>query len=153
MQWVVDYGPKHRKFEDIAALGVDEVAYRKVHRYMTLVYQVDSGCKRLLGVIKDRKEDSLREFFKEFGPESCSQIKIVCSNMWKPYLKVVGEILPQALSILDRFHIVKKLNEAVDQVRRDEAKRLHEERYEPILRHSRYSFLKRLSNLTAKQSE
>ena len=132
MQWVVDYGLKQRELNDITALGVDEVAYRKGHHYMTLVYQIDSGSKRLLGVIKERKEDSLRGFFKEFGPENCSQIKVICSDMWKPYLKVAAEMLPQALNILDRFHIVKKLNEAVDQVRRDEAKRLREEGYEPI---------------------
>ena len=132
VQWVVDYGLKQRELNDITALGVDEVAYRKGHHYMTLVYQIDSGSKRLLGVIKERKEDSLRGFFKEFGPENCSQIKVICSDMWKPYLKVAAEMLPQALNILDRFHIVKKLNEAVDQVRRDEAKRLREEGYEPI---------------------
>ena len=108
---------------------------------MTLVYQTDSGRKRLLRAIKDRKENSLREFFNEFGPESCSQIK------------VVAEILPQALNILGHFRIAKKLNQAVDQVRRDEAKRLREEGYEPILRHSHCSFPKRLSNLTAKQPE
>jgi len=153
VQWVVDYGLKHREFKGITALGVDEVAYQKGHHYMTLVYQIDSGCKRLLGVIKDRKEDSLRSFFQEFGAESCAQIKVVCSDMWKPYLKVVAEMLPKALNILDRFHIVKKLNEAVDQVRREETKRLHDEGYEPILKHSRYSFLKRPSNLTPKQSE
>ena len=62
-------------------------------------------------------------------------------------------MLPKALNILDRFHIVKKLNEAVDQVRRNEAKRLHQEGYEPILKRSRYSFLKRPCNLTPKQSE
>ncbi len=43
-----------------------------------------------------------------------SAVKFVCSDMWRPYLKVMREILPQALNILDRFHIAKKLNEAVD---------------------------------------
>ena len=153
VQWVVDYGLKHREIKGITALGVDEVAYRKGHQYMTLVYQIDSGCKRLLGVIKDRKEDSLRNFFIDFGPDNCRQVQVICSDMWKPYLNVVAEMLPKALNILDRFHIVKKLNEAVDQVRRDETKRLHQEGYEPILKRSRYSFLKRPCNLTPKQSE
>ena len=99
MQWVVDYGLKHRELKDITALGVDEVAYRKGHQYMTLVYQIDSGCKRLLGVIKDRKEDSLRNFFIDFGPDNCRQVQVICSDMWKPYLNVVAEMLPKALNI------------------------------------------------------
>ena len=123
VQWVVDYGLKHRELKGITSLGVDEVAYRKGHHYMTLVYQIDSGSKRLLGVIKDRKEDSLRNFFKEFGSVNCRQIQVVCSDMWKPYLNVIAEMLPKALNILDRFHIVKKLNEAVDKVRREDKNR------------------------------
>lgn len=152
VQWVVDYGLQNRVLTGITALGVDEVAYHKGHQYMTLVYQIDQGCKRLLGVIKDRKTQALQSFFQEFGKERCAQIKVVCSDMWKPYLKVIAEMLPQALNVLDRFHIVKKLNEAVDQVRRDEATRLKKEGYEPVLKKSRYSFLKRPENLTEKQS-
>jgi len=152
VQWVVDYGLKHRDLEGVTALGVDEVAYSKGHTYMTLVYQIDKGAKRLLGVIKDRKIDSLKGFFEEFGEQRCSKIKVVCSDMWKPYLKVIAEMLPKALNVLDRFHIAKKLSEAVDQVRKDEAARLHREGYEPVLKKSKYCFLKRPCNLTDKQS-
>lgn len=68
--------------------------------------------------------------------------------MWKPYLKVIKRMLPTALNILDRFHIVKKLNEAVDETRRQETKRLHTQGYDPVLSKSRYCFLKRPENLT-----
>ena len=71
--------------------------------------------------------------------------------MWKPYLKVIKKKAPQALHILDRFHIVAKLNKAVDEVRRTEVNRLKEEGYEEILKHSKYCFLKNESNLTDKQ--
>ena len=53
VKWVVDFGLKHRDLDGITAIGVDEVTYSKGHRYMTLVYQIDSGRKRLLGVIRD----------------------------------------------------------------------------------------------------
>lgn len=152
VQWVVDYGLENRSLVGIEALGVDEIAYSRGHKYLTLVYQIDRGARRLLGVIKERKTESLASFFEEFGTQHCQAIKVVCSDMWKPYLKVIADRLPQALNVLDRFHIVKKLGEAVDQVRKDEAARLHREGYEPVLRKSKYCFLKRACNLTDKQA-
>ncbi len=152
VRWVVDYGLKNRALDNIEALGVDEVAYSKGHHYMTLVYQIDQGRKRLLGVLKDRKTDSLRGFFEDFGKQRCQDIKVVCSDMWKPYLNVIAEMLPKALNVLDRFHIAKKLGEAVDQVRKDEAARLHRDGYDPVLKKSKYCFLKRPENLTTNQA-
>ncbi len=152
VKWVVDYGIKHRDLSGITALGVDEVSYSKGHQYMTLVYQIDGGCRRLLGVIKERKTASLTKFFEEFGKDRCAEIKVVCSDMWKPYLNVIKTMLPAALNVLDRFHIVKKLSEAVDEVRRQEAKQLARDGYEPVLKNSRYCFLKRPRNLTWKQA-
>lgn len=153
VQWVVEYGLKNRDLEGIEALGVDEIAYSRGHHYMTLVYQIDRGAKRLLGVIKERKTESLSKFFDEFGKERCQRIKVVCSDMWKPYLNVIAAMLPNALNVLDRFHIVKKLCEAVDQVRKDEVARLHREGYEPVLQKSKYCFLKRNSNLSTGQAD
>ncbi len=152
VKWVVAYGLKHRDLEGVTAIGVDEVSYSKGHRYMTLVYQIDSGCKRLLGVIKERDTAALAGFFETMGPERCAAIKVVCSDMWKPYLNVIAAMLPTALNVLDRFHIAKKLGEAVDEVRRQEAKQLADNGYEPILKNSRYCFLKRPRNLTDRQA-
>ena len=154
VQWVVAYGLKHRNLDGIEALGVDEVAYGKgQNKDMTLVYQIDAGSKRLIGVLKERTIATLKSFFEdEFEPQRCQRIKVVCSDMWHPYLKVIAEQLPSALNVLDRFHVVKKLGEAVDQVRRDESKRLHHDGYEPVLKNSRYCFLKRPENLNDKQN-
>lgn len=153
VQWVVAYGLKHRSLDGIEALGIDEVAYSRGHKYMTLVYQIDAGKKRLIGVMKERTIKTLTHFFEEdLGPSRCEKIKVVCSDMWRPYLKVIAKLLPKALNVLDRFHIVKKLGEAVDQVRREETKELHSKGYEPVLGNSRYCFLKRTENLSVKQS-
>lgn len=153
VKWVVAYGQKHRDLSGIEAIGVDEVAYGKGQdKYMTLVYQIDEGRKRLLGVVKKRTKSALTGFFRDdLGPQRCALIKVVCSDMWHPYLKVIEEMLPNALNVLDRFHIAKKLGEAVDQVRRDESKRMRQDGYEPVLNNSRYCFLKRSANLTSKQ--
>lgn len=153
VQWVVEFGLKHRNLDNIHALGVDEIAYSKGHHYMTLVYQIDHGMKRLLFIGKDRCEATLRDIFQEFGKERCERVRVVCSDMWKPYLKVIRVQLPNALNILDRFHIVKKLNEAVDQVRREETKAMKQRGFEPVLTGSRYCFLKRQENLTPNQGD
>jgi len=151
VDWVVQYGLAHRCLDGITALGIDEVAYTLGHHYMTLVYQLDHGSRRLIGIIKDRKEAALSEWFTALGSGRLAAIRFVCTDMWAPYLKVVRLMLPQALNILDRFHIVKKLNEAVDETRRQETRRLREEGYDPVLAKSRYCFLKRPENLTDNQ--
>src|SRR5690606_41968753 len=72
-------------------------------------------------------------------------IRYVCSDMWKPYLRVIGKMLPGATHLLDRYHIVANLNRALDQVRAAEAKRLAAQGYEAHLKHTRWCFLDRKS--------
>lgn len=151
VQAVVGYGLAHRDLTGIEAIGVDEVAYRKGHKYLTLVYQIDEGSRRLLHVAEGRTVKSLLGFFKMLGRERTGSIRYVCSDMWQAYLKVIAKKLPHAVHILDRYHIVANLNKALDQVRASEAKRLKAEGYEPHLHKSRWCLLKRKANLTAKQ--
>jgi transposase len=150
--WLVEYGLKHRSLEGITAIGVDEVQFQKGHRYLTVVYQIDQGCRRLLWIGKDRTIKALLRFFRMMGRERTAALRFVCSDMWQPYLKVIAKKASQALHILDRFHIVAKLNKAIDEVRAGEAKELAAKGYEPMLKHSRWCFLKRVANLTRKQS-
>jgi len=72
--------------------------------------------------------------------------------MWAPYLKVIGEKASQALNILDRFRIMKKFNEAIDLIRREEVKKLKDEGADNVLEKSRWLLLKRTENLTEKQT-
>ena len=152
VKYVVRYGIKHRNLQGITAIGVDEIQYGKGQDYITLVYQIDNNCKRLLAIAKKRSVKSFLRCLRSIGNAPLAQVKYVCSDMWAPYLKVIKKKFPNALNILDRFHIVKKATEAVDEVRREEAKRLKEKGYEPVLNNSRYCFLKNPSNLTEKQS-
>lgn len=71
--------------------------------------------------------------------------------MWKPYLTVIAAMVPQAIHILDRFHIMKKFNEAIDETRRQEARQLENDGYEPILKNSRWLLLKDKKNQKASQ--
>jgi len=145
------WGVAHQNLEQIEAIGVDEIQWRRGHCYLTLVYQIEDGLKRLLWVAEERTEDSLRRFFKSLG-EARRSIRFVCSDMWQPYLNVIAEELKQAVHVLDRFHIMKKMNEAIDEVRRSEAARLKRDGYEEVLKHSRWCLLKRRENLTDKET-
>lgn len=149
---VVAYGLAHRSLDGVEAIGVDEIQYAKGHQYLTVVYQIDAGCRRLLFIGKDRSAKTLLKILREFGTERCARIKFVCSDMWKAYLKVIAKKAPQALHVLDRFHIVQHLNKAVNQVRVDEVKRLRQEGYDDeVLKHTKYCLLKNPENLTEKQ--
>ena len=148
---VVSYGLLHRSLDGIEAIGVDEVQCGRGHQYMTVVYQLNGNKKRLLHIAKDRTVKSLLRFCRILNATQLQAIRYVCSDMWKPYLKVIRKKLPQALHILDRFHIVALLNKAVDEVRRQEVKRLRSEGYDDVLTKGRYCFLKNPENLTDKQ--
>jgi len=151
VEHVVTYGLEHRKLGAIDAIGVDEIQYAKGHKYLTLVYQIDLDVTRLLWVGKERTIESFRGFFATIGDEVASKIVFVCSDMWEPYLKVIREKCSDALHILDRFHIVAKMNQALDDVRAEEARRMKQEGFHPVLKKSRWLLLKRQENLTGKQ--
>lgn len=149
--WVVEYGLQHRRLEGVTAIGVDEVQFQKGHRYLTVVYQIDAGCRRLLWVGQNRTAKTLLRFFKMLGRERTALIRFVCSDMWQPYLRVIAKKAKQAIHILDRYHIVARLNKAIDEVRATEAREMKREGYEAVLTHSRWCFLKNPENLTPKQ--
>lgn len=149
--WVVEYGLGHRSLEGVTAIGVDEVQFQKGHRYLTVVYQINAGCRRLLWVGQDRTAKTLLRFFKTMGRERTAAIEFICSDMWQPYLKVIAKKASQAVHILDRFHIVARLNKALNEIRAAEARQMAEQGYEPVLKRSRWCFLKREENLTEKQ--
>src|ERR1700726_509684 len=151
VEHVVTFGLAHRTLAPIDAIGVDEIQYGKGHRYLTLVYQIDLGMTRLLWIGRERTIESFQGFFTSIGDELASKIVFVCSDMWQPYLKVIREKCSQALHILDRFHIVAKMNLALDDVRAEESRRMKREGRVPVLKKSRWLLLRREQNLKDEQ--
>jgi transposase len=151
VEYVVGWGLEHRTLQSIRALGVDEIQYAKGHKYLTLVYQIDQGLTRLLWVGKERTLESFQAFFTVIGEQLAAQIEFVCSDMWQPYLDVIRQKCSQALHILDRFHIVAKMNKALDEVRAAESRKMAQEGHPPLLKKSRWCVLKRKENLTSQQ--
>jgi transposase len=151
VDWVVQWGLEHRALGTIRAIGVDEIQYGKGHQYLTLVYQIEAGTVRLLWVGKERTLASFEKFFTMIGPERAQQIEFVCSDMWKPYLQLIAQHCTNALNILDRFHVVAKLQKAIDEVRASEARQMTRDGYEAVLKKTRWCLLKRPENLTDPQ--
>ena len=143
----VTWGRERVDLSNINAIGVDEIYWAK-NKFMTMVYQIDNHCKRLIWCGEARTEKTITDFFDWFGEERNCLLKFVCSDMWKPYLKVISSRAKNALNILDRFHISQKLGEAIDQVRAAEVKSLLKKGKNVILRKSRYCLLKNPENLT-----
>jgi transposase len=146
----VEWGLAHRNLDDIVAIGVDELARRKGQVYFTMVYQIDHGCRRLLWLGKDRTKKTFNLFFDELGSR-CTSLRFATSDMWKAYLSVLKKRVPRVVHVLDRFHVSQLVGKAIDQVRREEVKRLRREGKAPLLTGSRWWWLKNPKNLTEKQ--
>ncbi len=120
-------------------------------KLLTLVYQIDPGRRRLLWIGRKRTVKALIRFFRWFGKERSQKLCFICSDMWKPYLKVVAKKASQALHVLDRFHIMSHMSKAIDEVRAQEVKLLKTKGLEPVLTRTRWLLLKRVRNLTSNQ--
>jgi transposase len=144
----VDYGLEHRDTTSVIAIGIDEISRRKGHKYMTMVYDLTRA--RFLWCGEGRDKDALAGFFSEWGEERRKAIRAVCLDMWQPDIDVIEEMLPQAVMVFDKFHIIRHLMDAVDRVRREEARELKETDPE-LLKKTRYIWLKNPENLTEGQ--
>jgi transposase len=151
VEMAVEWGRAHQDLGGVQAIGINEIAWKKGHRYLTRVYQIDQHCKRLLWVGENRRVKTLLKFFRWFGAERSQGLQYICSDMWKPYLKVIAKKAGQAVHVLDRFHIMAHLGKALDEVRAQEARALKAKGYEPVLTKTRWLLLKRPENLTQKQ--
>jgi transposase len=151
VEMAVDWGRAHLDLEGICSIGIDEIQWQRGHKYLTLVYQIDSTRKRLLWIGQDRKVKTLLGFFRWLGTPRTLNLRFICSDMWKPYLQVVAKKASRAIHVLDRFHIMSHMSKAIDEVRADEARDLKTRGFEPVLKHARWLLLKRPENLTEKQ--
>lgn len=151
VEMVVHWGLAHRCLDGIKAIGVDEVLWQRGYKFLTVVYQIDDGGRRLLWVGRDRTVKTLLRFFRQFGRTRSGALQFVCSDMWRPYLKVIAKKAAGAVHVLDRFHIMAKMNKAIDEVRAKEARELKAKGRGQVLKGARWTLLKRPENRTPKQ--
>jgi len=119
----VKRGLSRREVVTIPHLGIDEKQFRSGHRYISSLVDLQGG--RVLDVVEERTEQACKALIEQsLSEQQRKQVTAVALDMWKAYANAVGEKLPQADIVHDRFHISQHLNEAVDKVRRQENKQL-----------------------------
>lgn len=138
----------------LTMIGVDEISYRKGHRYLTVV--VDHVSRRVVWARKGRSADTLAQFFAELGPKRRQRIKLVTMDMSAAYISAVRKAVPHAQIVFDRFHVQQLVNTAVDKTRREEWQRLRTQVGDvpaSELKGMRWAVLKRPWNLTPEQAD
>lgn len=122
MQRAVERGLKRRSTEEVHHVGLDEKSFGRGHSYVSLLTDLDGA--RVLEVAEDRTREAADTLWKALPTAQREQVRGVAMDMWEPYLASTREHAPEAEIVHDKFHVAKHLNEAVDQVRRQENKRL-----------------------------
>ena len=145
---VVQWGLCKRRKRPLRVLGIDEVSRKRGHKYLTLVYDLERG--ELVWIGKDRTAATLGGFFDQLGRRRSRNLQAVCMDMWAPYRDVVSERAPQATICFDRFHVVRHLNAAVDEVRRSLVRKLAGPT-RTLIKGTRFVLLKNPWTLTPKQ--
>ena len=129
-------------------IGIDEISIRKGHSYRIVVSDLIRGRPIWFGGA-NRSEASMNQFYEWLGPKKSAGIRLAVMDMWKPFRNATSKSAPQAAILFDKFHVMRHLGEALDQVRRAEYARLEgkERRY---IKGQKYTLLSRKENLTLK---
>jgi transposase len=134
-------------------ISIDEVSYRKYHRYLTNV--VDTDRKLIIWNEKGRKSEVLNEYFQSIGEENCRKIESVALDGARHYISSSNHYAVNALIVYDKFHIMQKLNNAVDTVRKQELRKARTENNNELVDliscKQRFILLKNKGNLSPRQ--
>lgn len=144
---VVDALGRKNQLDDLVGISVDETAYKRGHRYLTVVVNLENG--EAIWAAKGKSSATLGKFFDELGQERCAKLQVVAMDMSGGYEKAVRERCPQAELVYDRFHVVKLLLDAVDEVRRAECVQLTDVDKQ-ALKNTRFSLLRNPAHLKPK---
>ena len=129
----------------LRTIGVDEISIHKGHSYAIVVADLDQKRPIWLGG-QGRTEQDMQLFFDTMGTERCKTIELAVMDMWKPFRKATLKNAPNAQIVYDKFHILKHLADALDQIRRSEYKRVNEKERRYI-KGQRYTLLSHKANL------
>ena len=143
----IDAGRELEDFSELKSVGVDETSKKKNHDYISLF--VDMEKRKTVYITEGKSSKTVNDFKKdlELHGGNAKNIENVSCDMSPAFIKGVKENLPNAEITFDKFHILKIINHAVDQVRKEEAKSLD------LLKNTKFIFLKNSSNLTKQQSQ
>ena len=150
---VADGRAAHDPFSDLTHIGIDEISYKKGHRYLVVVVSHTTG--RLVWAGIGREKKTLEGFFDLLGEERSKQIRIVTADGATWIGDVVKQRCPNATLCIDGFHVCQWASEALDQVRRDvwnQARTKGMRTYAKELKGCRFALWKNREDLTARQA-
>lgn len=135
-------------------VSVDEVSYRKYHRYLTNV--IDTDKRVVIWNDKGRKAEVLDRYYEGIGEESCKKIESVALDGARTYISSTTRHAVNAMIVYDKFHVIQKLNNTVDAVRKNELQKARNNGDDRVVEltncRQRFILLKNRKNLTEKQS-
>ena len=116
------------RYPRLGVLGLDEITRLKGHGdFITIVSaRLSDGNLAILGVLANRKKETVKAFLESIPAKLRATIRTVCSDLYEGYLQAVREVLPKARQVIDRFHVTKLYGEAVEDLRKTELKRLRQ---------------------------
>jgi len=129
------------------AIGIDEIAVRKGHKYRIVVSDLYRKRPIWFGGI-DRSEESMNMFYAQLGPKKASKIKLAVMDMWPAFEASTLANAPKAAILYDKFHVIKHLQEALDTVRKQEYARLTGNNRK-FIKGQKYTLLSHRENLTS----
>jgi transposase len=135
---------------NLRRMSIDEIARARRHKYLTIVTDLER--RKVVWVGKGRKAKNVKEFLQNIPTWHRSRIKVVAMDMWRAYYKTFQKEVPQVQIVFSKFHITQHLNKALDEVRRQEAKRLEDDERKALFR-KRWVLLKNAENLKPEQQE
>lgn len=134
-------------YTGLRLLAVDEIAYAKHHKYLTIVIDYETG--RVVWTGEGRSKETLLEFFNQMPSSVKNKIEAIAMDMWKPFIQAVREGCPNAVIVYDFFHIVANYNDVITRVRRKEYNKASKED-KSVIKGSRWILLKNPENLKEK---
>jgi transposase len=149
---VEERGSPLQDLQRLRRIGIDEVSFRRGHRYLSVVVDHDSGT--LLWAAEGHDQQTLHQFFDLVGPEKCRQIELVTADAAHWIRRVVRERCPQARVCMDGFHVVAWATEALDEVRRqvwNEARRCGQRAVARDLKWARFALWRNPEDLSERQ--
>ena len=139
------------RLRGIKRIAVDEISFRKRHRYLTVVTDHDS--RKVIWVAEGKSSDVLKSFFTEIGPDACEAIEIATIDMSAAYRQAILEELPNATIVFDHFHVAKLPNVARNEVRRELVRNAETAQQKKVIKGTMWPLLHRLENTNDKHME
>ena len=136
-------------YDGLRILAVDEIAIKKGHHYMTVVLDHQTG--RIVWLGKDRRTETLAEFFAGMTEQQKEALEAVAIDMWDPYINAIRRHVPHVKIVFDLFHVVAAFNRVIDKVRRAEYRKAAETDKE-VIKGTRYLLLKNRKNIRRRKA-